>query len=265
MFCNNKLHRLLKMLQILKIVVCLTCLMHSQSFPSPGSGESLDEGSIEEEMETYFPELTNENDVLNISVSENFSSNAIGESFVVANNKTSTVSYKNVFCAKQVELTIKLLNCNPSDICCNLNVYEDRFTYESQKCNNINANNTKNISSINKQILNMCDNLNSCHTSCKQKVPMYDGCRDINLPKYNNIVYSCYQSCFAREYKCPEAMLNTNTKNLSVGEIIILVICLTSFVYCIFRYTLCRDCHMNQNSRDSKVHADTTVENYSNV
>jgi hypothetical protein len=254
------------MLQILKIVVCLTCLMHSHAFPSSGaenwsslpvrSGESLDEGSIEEEMETYFPELTNENDVLNISVSENFSSNA----FVVANNKTSsTVSYKNVFCAKQVELTIKLLNCNPSDICCNLNVYEDRFTYESQICNN-----KKNISSINKQ---MCDNLNSCHTSCKQKVSMYDGCRDVTIPKYNNIVYSCYQSCFAKEYKCPEAMLNTNTKKLSVGEIIILVICLTSFGYCIFRYTLCRDCHcdMNQNSRESKVHADTTVENYSNV
>ena len=241
----------------------------------------------EAEVNPHFPEIAKENWGFHTFITSSYSNHSLYfyekmkdftetvSNLVFAAN--STVSTNNLFCKRQVELTNQLLTCNQGDYCCKVNVYEKRFSYEMQYCNfprkaaefntmKINTNTNNKTSSVNKQLLNMCTNLQNCRNICKQKVPMYDGCNDINIPKYNTVIDSCYQTCFAKEYNCPQAMITTN-KNISVAEIIILVICLSSFSYCMLRYVLCASCYCNTNdsSRESKIHADTTVENYSNV
>jgi hypothetical protein len=320
------------MLQILKLVVCFRCLHSLYIGEQTVSNESLRRSK--EEFKTIFPtnsidrsrenssfstlrtdekmniiEIEKENNDSLIIIHnnpKNLSSITIRpvDKTIFEKNKNSTGSYKNMYCVKQIELTNKLLTCNPTDYCCIINVYENRFTYESQPCNfhtnSIVRSPENSSSSINHTFisssgrsadettvsaealskskvnysdstvekLNMCNNLNNCHNLCKQKVPMYDGCRNNNIPQYNNIVIYCFQSCFEREYNCPKAMINIDTKKMSIAEIIILVMCLTPFFYCIIRHAICNDCrfNMNQSSRESKIHADlTTVDDYSNI
>jgi hypothetical protein len=147
------------------------------------------------------------------------------------------------YCNSQISLQKQTVNCPSYDYCCRILIYEDQFTKEENNCK------------LSQKNTGLCNNLKSCKETCKSKIPSTYSC--INRKSgYNQILDSCYETCFYKGYNC---LTSSNSKDKSMGtaEIIILVILLSSFTYCLCRHTFCKDFYIPERRPSSKIHSTT--------
>jgi len=165
----------------------------------------------------------------------------------------SNVTYRKTlpYCSTLISLHKQTINCPVYDYCCRILVYEDQFTKEENNCK------------ISKKNTELCNNLKSCKSTCKSKIPLSYSC--INRKSgYNQVLDSCYENCFYKEYNCPIKM-NSKDKVMGSGEIILIVMFLSAFVCCICRYTICNDFHLTKRRPSSTVHVTNTDSNLLHV
>lgn len=183
--------------------------------------------------------------------------NANNGTMSVSSNSSIVVSVPVNYCNSQMLLYNRVLSCRDIDYCCKINIYENQFNVEQNKCNPP-SNKTS-----------LCDNLNKCRISCRNNVPVSYSCISGNVKEqYAYTLNTCYGSCFDNEYKCPNSKIS-QSKVFGIAETIIVVIVLGSFAICLARYTCFKDCICNFKDRrrsfSSKVHVAKTSNDFSDV
>lgn len=144
-------------------------------------------------------------------------------------------------CDKEILLFNNIKQCGTNN-CCILYVYENQFRIESKDDN-------------------ITTTLEKCKNSCKYKNPPIICNQSTNKNVYNTQLISCYEKCFINENKCKVGY----SKVISTVEIVLLVIFLGSFVMCLIRTTILKDCSCEGGTSSSKVHVESTKETFSGV